>query len=263
MPGRPAAYRRRRSKPAPLKAAEARSPFAGIETVADAQRYNNVRSAALRRRLPAIAEALDACAGPDDRCGQIVCAGCSSDFRHNTQRQFLTVADAHFDELDFATVYLDSFEAGQLTHYDLKRGKEAFRKRLTRAGFKGATIVGGIEVAWKPAIRLWVPHTHLLAADTNPSAWAALAAAYGDRKGSVVVQPFKDPERQTSYLLKFATYCRINAKRRNGRGLAVPLPPDRLTELVAWWSNYNFDDFVFLYGAKRRGAKIVLNNEPS
>ncbi|MGO9741545.1 MAG: hypothetical protein ACLPN5_08550 [Roseiarcus sp.] len=32
----------------------------------------------------------------------------------------------------------------------------------------------------------------------------------------------------------------------------------RLAELARWWALYSFDDFVFLYGARRRGGRIVV-----
>jgi transposase len=47
------------------------------------------------------------------------------------------------------------------------------------------------------------------------------------------------------------------------RGLAVVfgirLPPDRLVELAAWWSRHRFEDFLFAYGARRRGGRLVVD----
>ena len=41
------------------------------------------------------------------------------------------------------------FPPGSLADADPRRTREMFRKRLDRAGFKGAIVVGGIEVAWQ------------------------------------------------------------------------------------------------------------------
>ena len=37
------------------------------------------------------------------------------------------------------------------------------RKRLDRAGFKGAIVVGGIEVAWQENWQRWLLHAQVLA----------------------------------------------------------------------------------------------------
>ena len=62
----------------------------------------------------------------------------------------------------------------------------------------------------------------------------------------------RNPDEQLSYCIKFVTY------HQPGRRL-VPLPPDRLVELAAWWSRYRFEDFLFAYGARRRGGRLVVD----
>jgi hypothetical protein len=37
------------------------------------------------------------------------------------------------------------------------------------------------------------------------------------------------------------------------------LPPDRLVELAEWWSRHRFEDFLFAYGARRRGGRLVVD----
>ena len=77
-------------------------------------------------------------------------------------------------------------------------------------------------------------------------------------KFPVKVQLLRNPERQISYVVKFPTYFRPKSRTGGVRSPAVPLPPDRLAELAKWWSGYQFDDFIFLFGAKRHGDQIVL-----
>jgi hypothetical protein len=69
----------------------------------------------------------------------------------------------------------------------------------------------------------------------------------------------RNPERQLSYWIKFHTYFRPKPPSGGVRPPAVPLPPDRLAELARWWVGHALDDFIFLFRAKRRGGRIVLD----
>jgi hypothetical protein len=129
-----------------------------------------------------------------------------------------------------------------------------FRKRLDRAGFKGAILAGGIEVAWQAQWQRWLLHAHVLAIGVEPNAWTQLEAAL-EKSGTadpVKWDPLCDPDEQLSYLIKFITY------HQPGRR-PVPLPRDRLVELAAWWSRHRFEDCLFAYGARRRGGRIVVD----
>jgi integrase len=64
--------------------------------------------------------------------------------------------------------------------------------------------------------------------------------------------PLCDLDEQLSYLIKFVTYHQPGRRR-------VPLPPDRLVELAAWWSQHRFEDYLFAYGARRRGGRLVVD----
>ena len=129
-----------------------------------------------------------------------------------------------------------------------------FRKRLDRAGFKNAILAGGIEVAWQETWQRWLLHAHVLAIGVDAVTWKQLEAALADSGTARPVLPvlLRDPEVQISYCLKFVDYHRPGRRR-------VPLPPDRLVELAAWWSRYRFEDFLFAYGARRRGDRLVVD----
>jgi hypothetical protein len=68
----------------------------------------------------------------------------------------------------------------------------------------------------------------------------------------VLPKLLSDPDEQLSYCIKFVDYHRPGRNR-------VPLPPDRLVELAAWCSHYRFEDFLFAYGARRRGGCLVVD----
>jgi hypothetical protein len=153
-----------------------------------------------------------------------------------------------------ATIYLDFFPSGSLGQADLSHIREMFRKRLDRAGFKPAIVAGGIEVAWQANYQRWLLHAHVLAIGVDPQAWQQLEAvlAKSGTADPVKVDELRDGDVQLSYCVKFVTY------HQPGRRL-VPLPPDRLVELAAWWSRYRFEDFFFAYRAGRLGGQPVVD----
>jgi hypothetical protein len=115
-------------------------------------------------------------------------------------------------------------------------------------------VVGGIEVAWQENWKRWLLHAQVLAIGVDANAWEQLEAALKKSGTAKTVDhvPLCDPDEQLSYSIKFVTY------HQPGRRL-VPLPPDRLVELAAWWSRHRFEDFLFACGARRRGGRIVVD----
>ena len=154
---------------------------------------------------------------------------------------------------------LATYEAGHLEEADIGQNHEQVRQRLNRAGFRGAVLIGGTEVAWKNG--RWLLHLHLLAIGVEKADWRALRARWPsvDEAIPIKVDQLRDAERQLSYLQKFATYHRPGARGLSGPGRPYPLPPAQLEELITWWSQYGFADFLFAYGARRRGTRIVVD----
>ena len=75
-------------------------------------------------------------------------------------------------------------------------------------------------------------------------------------RNGVVAEELVDPVDQLSYLQKFGTFHRPGKQTSKRRPRAYPLPPGPLLELLRWMSKYRFDDFRFLFGARRRGTRI-------
>ena len=145
------------------------------------------------------------------------------------------------------------------------RSKNSLRKLLDRCGLNGAVLAGGIEVAWQARHQRWLVHAHLLMHGVDENGWAQLEKAYSgsDVNDPVARDPLNDEDRQISYLVKFVTYHRPGKRRGNRPPRAYPLPAMRLAELASWWSRYRHEDFLFLYGARRRGTRIVVDRRPS
>jgi hypothetical protein len=226
----------------------------GRETLADAERLNDEQLYVLLPALPVIGRALQKCHGVNPGCLLPICAVCARDYRVDPIAQLHALAGAYPGPHEVATIYLKLFAPDSLADADLRRTGEMLRKRLDRAGFKGAILVGGIEVAWQENWQRWLLHAHVLAIGVDPTAWQRLEAALKN-SGTwrpIEVDELRDPDKQLSYCIKFVTY------HQPGRRL-VPLPADRLVELAAWQSQYRFEDFLFAYGARRRGGQLVVD----
>ena len=221
---------------------------------AKAEKENDRRLEVLLPRLPAVGRALLKCDGENHRRSLLICAVCARAYRQGPIAQLHALANAYAGPHEVATIYLGLFPPDSLGDADVRRTHEMFRKRLDRAGFKGAIVAGGIEVAWQENWQRWLLHAHVLAIGVDANAWRRLEAALEDSGTAdpVMPKPLRNPDEQLSYLIKFVTY------HQPGRRL-VPLPGERLVELAEWWSRRRFEDFLFAYGARRRGCQLVVD----
>jgi hypothetical protein len=230
-----------------------------IETLAKARERIFTRVEKLDAHVPAIAEAINDCDGASESCLELTCAVCARARRIKLTEQFLNLAESYKGEHRMLTIFLKESGRGSLAGMDVKRAHDALRKRFNRAGFQGAILAGGTEVAWKQSEERWILHVHLLAIGVSDETWTRflenLPAKHATNLGQS--DPFEKTEKQASYLQKFGTYHRPGKQTGPRRPRAYPLPTDRFVELARWWTDYSFEECLFLYGARRRGGRIV------
>jgi hypothetical protein len=231
-----------------------------LETQAQAEARNLKRIDNLINREPEIAVAVEACC-PDAPCDLPICALCSRRFRFPFIRELVRIAKSCGGQGEIATIDMGTVVAGSLAAATLERLRDRLRKQLQRNGFAGSILIGKIEAGWSNKRKTWIVHAHLLAIGVPDEAWAKLRAALRNSESAipVKVQSLRDVERQVSYIIKFTTYHRPLDRDGGGRSRAVPLPLARLAELAAWWTRYRFGDFVFLFGARRFGGRVVVD----
>ena len=75
-----------------------------------------------------------------------ICAVCALAYRRGPIAQLHALANAYAGPHEVATIYLGLFRPDSLGDADLGRTHEMFRKRLDRAGFKGAIVAGGMRL---------------------------------------------------------------------------------------------------------------------
>jgi hypothetical protein len=79
----------------------------------------------------------------------------------------------------------------------------------------------------------------------------------GDIARPVLVQQLTFAPKQLSYILKFTTYRRPFGQFGSTKSKPVPLNPREHCALVSWMAQWKFQDFMFLFNARREGPKIV------
>jgi hypothetical protein len=144
---------------------------------------------------------------------------------------------------------------------DLKLEHEALRKTLQRSGFEGSVLIGGTEIAWLNQHDLWILHVHLLAIGVLKADWDRLRESLPDVNpaAALKVQALKDFAEQIFYCQKFNSSHKPGRRGPNGHPAAYyPLPTGRLIEWAEWMVQQRFEDFAFLFGARRRAGRIVV-----
>lgn len=232
-----------------------------FETLEDAHGYSIARRKILERGgrvLQCSAERLEECAAGGERCGQPICPICARLFRRWLFGQSSAIVQQDPRPKHVVTLYIEQFPAGLLSECDIASVDRRIRARFRR-NLPGRSIaIGGIEVSFDAGV--WLVHGHFLLLGPTRAELNKLADAFGTKgvRRASLVQPVRDLTAQSSYLLKFVTYHRPGSQAGQRRPRAYPLPASALHELATWSSEAAFTDFLFLFGARRRGARIVL-----
>lgn len=233
-----------------------------FETIADTKRYvdcNLVRLANGDKRDREIADILDACETGEKACMQVFCPTCARTYRRWCIGQILDLVGSHGEcSLQILTLHLKSHKPGALRNADLAVLCRRIRARFRRTFHDGVVAIGGIEAGLKAG--KWIIHLHVvvLGAKNRELRKLARVGGAGRIKRALLVQPVKNHAVQLSYLVKFGGFHRPTRRSRSRRSRAYPLSATNFREYAKWCSRYQFSDFLFLFGARRRGPKILL-----
>ncbi len=205
---------------------------------------------------------LQDCMNDEYLCESCCCPICTTKYRRWLSSQLLQIAKDSNVSKRIATLLLAEVKKGELNLLDLNKYRASLYA-LLKPKFLKHHILGGFEVKYEPSTKSLILHCHLLIIGECKNAEKNLRKSF---KRSHFERPVKfqklrkNKVRQISYLLKFQTYCRINNKDGSRRGRAVMLKRAELSELICWTKRYKFSDFLFLFGARRHGSMISLNN---
>ena len=233
-----------------------------FETLSDAARIDDANIARLLNSRPDLAAEIERCDEEGECASLPISARAALRYRRYFTAELLRIAEERKGPHQTATIYMRAFSAGELEAADLKLELEVLRKTLDRSHFKGLILLGGTEVAWLARHNLWILHCHLLATRVLEADWARLRKSLPDASpaAALKVKALKDFAEQLSYCQKFNSSHKPGKRGPNGRARPYPLPTERLVEWAEWMARQRFEDFAFLFGARRRGGRIVVES---
>ena len=220
----------------------------------EAEEWNEDRLKVLLPRLPDVGRALIKCDGERHRCSLPICAVCARAYRQGPIAQLHALANAYAGPDEVATIYLGLFPPGSLADADVPRTARNVSETSGPRGLQGREGGGRNRGCLARELAALAPARpsarHRRRRERLGAARSRLARQR--HRGPVRSVALRNLDEQLSYCIKFVTY------HQPGRRL-VPLPPDRLVELAAWWSRHRFEDYLFAYGARRRGGRLVVD----
>jgi hypothetical protein len=236
-----------------------------FETLADARKESE-RSEKLLLSFSGgsktIAEFLQECRAGYYECNKPFCPICARQFRRWFIGELLRITKGS-DHVHIYTVLLKEAATDKINELDPTSFRASLRKRLQRSGLAKIPVIGGFEIVYKAAKRVWVLHANLVVIGGNKSAHKKFKQTFaGDELERPVLRAkLKDRAEQLSYILKFGTYHRPHEQRGSARSQAKPLNPSEHAALLKWMSQFEFADFMLLINARRQGGnKIVLSS---
>jgi hypothetical protein len=236
-----------------------------FETLEDAQIESERSEKLLLSFAPGnkvIGEYLQECRDGYYECNKPFCPICARQFRRWFIGELLRITKKS-DHVHIYTVLLKEAATDKINELDPTSFRASLRKRLQRSGLAKIPVIGGFEIVYKAAKRVWMLHANLVVIGGNKSAHKKFKEMFhaDDIDRPLVRAALKDRTEQLSYILKFGTYHRPHEQRGSARSQAKPLNPSEHAALLEWMWQYEFEDFMLLINARRQGGnKIVLSS---
>lgn len=231
-----------------------------FESIEDA----SVRSFEREKRLKAteydyFAPFLEDCRNGFSPCRLPICPICARRFRRWLAANNLALADKLTDPMT-VTLFCEFAREGQLEAVSIPKIHDRVRHSFRRAGLANAVAIGGTEAGFRVVHEDWVVHLHLLIGNVDKAGLQRLRAAWAKTgvPGAMRVSQINDRARQIGYLQKFSTFHRPGEQSSWRRARAYPLPKPQFEELTGWLTRYDFPEFIFMLGVRRRGNRIRL-----
>jgi hypothetical protein len=235
-----------------------------FETLEDVREYTIASELKLdlsaRRQDHCLADRLNECRKSRQRCGLPCCPICARLFRIWFIGELLRIIEGvGASSVHIVTALLKEARYDRIEHLDVKAYDAMLRKRLSRNGLDDAAVIGGYENVYLARKKSWMLHINLVIVGGAVEAVQRFKTTFSnsDVVRPVVGQSLADQIRQLSYVLKFGTYHRPLAQNGFIKSDAVPLNPREHWALVSWMAQWKFQDFMFLFNARREGPRIM------
>ena len=235
-----------------------------FETLHDAHKYSQDSEKKLAlsdcREHQRLADDLSECRTSDRGCGLPSCPICARLFRIWYIGELLRIVEkVGAAQVHIETVLLAQAPYDQIGTLDIKDYDALLRKRLNRNGLADAAVIGGYENIYRAQSKSWMLHLNLVIIGGKVEAIRAFENTFSKSQlqKPTMLQTLEDFKRQLSYILKFVTYHRPFAQLGSTKSTPVPLNPREHCAMVSWMAQWKFQDFMFLFNARREGPNII------
>lgn len=238
-----------------------------FETPEDVRRYSldsEHKLDLLTHQQDQLSDHLNECRTLAQRCDQPYCSICARRFRIWFISEMLRIMDnIGSAPVHILTILLEEASYDEIQRLDVKAYDAELRKRLSRNGLGEAVVIGGYENIYRAKSKTWVLHINLVIIGGTIEAINQFGATFAnsDIEKPVLIEKLEDRPKQLSYVLKFTTYHRPFKQLDSRKGPAVPLNPREHCALVSWMAQWKFQDFMFLFNARREGTTIVSGRQ--
>ena len=257
-----------RGNPSPLYDIEVLRPASlpkgkRFETVTDSDQ-ESIRSENLlsstKGGKSVLREYLQECRDGHYHCYQTFCPRCARTFRRWFIGELLRTTEKR-NPVHMLTVLLEAAPSNKIDTLYSNRHRAHLRKRLQDAGLGDIPVIGGFEMIYRAHEKQWILHINLVIVGATGQALAKFQRSFAEStiERPVVKVPVKDRPEQLSYVLKFTTYHRPYKQSGSRKSQAMPLNAPEHYALVKWMSQFEFNDLMFLFNARRLGPAIELH----
>jgi hypothetical protein len=235
-----------------------------FETLEDVHKYSrdNAEKMALSDCLEhqQLADSLAECRTSERNCGLPSCPICACLFRIWFIGELLRIVEmVGAAQVHIETILLAQAPYDKIDTLDIKGYDALLRKRLNRTGLADAAIIGGYENIYRAKSKIWMLHLNLVNIGGKLESIKAFEETFSDSgiERPTKLQTLEDLTRQLSYVLKFVTYHRPFAQIGSTKSPSIPLNPREHCALVSWMAQWKFQNFMFLFNARREGTILV------
>jgi hypothetical protein len=204
--------------------------------------------------------AIDECVAGAGCCDLPLCPRCGRRYRRWLSSRIL-LRIARSSRASMLTIYGGVFPRGTLSEADIRAFHGRIRKRIGRAGFSRTVLIGGTEVSWRADLYGWLLHMHLVVLDAPVGAINRLRkTCRSDVPGSPAIREdaIRHPATIATYVQKFLPIHHPGQRAGGRRPAAKPLPNSEAREFAHFLLRHEFQNFLFLFGCRRRGSRIEV-----
>lgn len=231
--------------------------FEGEEMLSHAKAENERRIAVLKSvkssRAKRLARKLRRCRS-GDRCGSPACSVCNWFNRRKHIHRFWKLTKSHGLKY-MVTIFtpVHALKANGLRQFSVHKFRDRLRSQFKRTGSNQAIVFGGFELVYKPDLRKFVPHWHLVVGGATKEELDALRRNYLPKSRAIKIERIEPGDE-----LKVLSYTHKNTTSYKKKGSRQPHKLSARVEarVLCFMDQHSFHDLLYLKGVRFNGDTI-------